>query len=56
MAETIVVKSKVREELKDSNLGGDFVEALNKEVAQLVHKAEERAKANGRKTVQAKDL
>lgn len=56
MAETIVVKSKVKEELQDSNLGGDFTEALNEEVKRLVQRAKERAKANGHKTVTAKDL
>lgn len=56
MAETVIVKSKVKEAVQDSNVGGDFVEALNETVLQLIAKAEERAKGNGRKTIQARDL
>ena len=52
----LVVKSKIKEYVKDCNVAGDFAEALVKEVEVLISKAEERCKANGRKTVQSRDL
>lgn len=53
-----VVKSKVRElaKKKKMNLGGDAVDALNKEVARLVDRAVERAKANRRSTIKGRDI
>jgi histone H3/H4 len=56
MTETIVVKSKIKELAGDCNVAGDFAEALNAVAVELVQKAAERAAANGRKTVQAKDV
>jgi histone H3/H4 len=52
----LVVKSKVKEYVKDCNVSGDFADALNNEIKALIEKAESRCKANGRKTVQARDL
>lgn len=52
----LVVKSKIKEIVKEVNVSGDFAEALDKVVEELVGKAVERAKANGRRTVQARDL
>lgn len=52
----LVVKSKIKEYIKDCNVAGDFAEALNNEIKDLIKKAEARCKANGRKTVQARDL
>ncbi len=52
----LVVKSKIKEAVQDLNVSSDFSEALDKTVDELVQKAVERAKANGRKTVQARDL
>lgn len=56
MADLIVVKAKVKDVVKDMNVAADFVEALDEEVKSFVKKAVERAKANNRKTVMAKDL
>ena len=58
MAEMLVVKSKVREytKKKKMNLGGDASEALSREVARLVDRAAERAKANRRSTIQGRDI
>ena len=53
---SLVVRSKIKEQVKDLNVSSDFAEALNKEVEHLVEKACERAKANSRRTVQARDL
>ncbi len=51
----IVVKSKIKEVAGDSNVAGDFAEALNKLAIETVKKAVSRAEANGRKTIQARD-
>ncbi len=56
MSDGIVIRTKLKEAIGDLNLGGDFVEALNKKVDGVVKEACERAKANGRRTVMAKDL
>ncbi len=52
----LVVKSKLKEAVGECNLSGDFAEALDKKVEELVKKAAERAESNNRKTVMAKDL
>ena len=52
----LVVKSAVRELVGDFRVSEDFWESLNKTVAEVVNKAVERAKANGRKTVRGADL
>ena len=54
--ELIVVKSKIKEVAEGCNVAGDFAEALNEVAVGLVEAAAERADANGRKTVQAKDV
>ena len=53
-----VVESKVKEQIKtaEMNCGGDFVEALDKKVEDVVNRAIARAKSNDRKTVRAGDL
>lgn len=53
-----VVESKVKEQIKvaEMNCGGDFVDALDKKVEQLVAEAIARSKTNDRKTVRAGDL
>ncbi len=50
------MKSKIKEVVKDLNVASDVAEALNKKVEQLLLEAAERAKANGRRTLQARDL
>ncbi len=52
----IIVKAKIKEISAEFNVAGDVAEALNAKVEQMVKKACERAEANGRKTVMAKDL
>ena len=56
--EDFVVKSKVREFLKkkDFRVSEEFLGALNKEIKELLTKAGERAKSNGRKTLRGFDL
>lgn len=54
--EMIVVKSKIKEVAAGSNVSGDFAEALNAMAIEQVKAAAKRAEANGRKTIQAKDV
>jgi len=56
MADSLVVRSKIKEYVKDFNVSGDFSEALSKKCEDLIKEAIERAKANGRRTVQSRDL
>ncbi|MHA1149343.1 MAG: hypothetical protein ACTSR8_13995 [Promethearchaeota archaeon] len=59
-SDTLIVKSKVREYIKSKgcNTSSDLVDgdALNSVIKELLDKAIARAKANGRKTVQSKDM
>ena len=52
---TLVVKSAIKK-VVEMNVGEDLVDALDKKVEDILKKAEERAKANGRRTVYARDL
>ncbi len=56
MADSVVVRSKIKEHAQGCNVSGDFAEALSREVVGLIKKAAERAKANNRKTVSSRDL
>jgi len=54
----LLVGSKVREYIKCKDLmcSSEVLDALNEYVHCCLDKAAERAKANGRKTVQARDI
>jgi histone H3/H4 len=52
----LIVKAAVRDATDDQNVGGDAYDALEDEVQALLTDAARRAEANGRKTVQARDL
>jgi histone H3/H4 len=58
--DALFVKSKVREYIKGKgcNTSGDLIDgpALNDSIMYILDHAIRRAKANGRKTVQEKDL
>ncbi|TFG18302.1 MAG: hypothetical protein EU531_00590 [Promethearchaeota archaeon] len=58
--DALFVKSKVREYIKSKgcNTSGDLIDgnALNDAIVKVLDNAIGRAKANGRKTVQEKDL
>ena len=58
--EVLFVKSKIREYIKskECNTSGDVIDgpALNEAIISILDAAIGRAKANGRKTVQEKDL
>ena len=52
----LIVKSKIKEAVPELNVSGEVPEALNEKVISLLKDASERAKANGRRTLQARDL
>ena len=52
----IVVKAKIKELASGYNVAADFAEELDNQVKQMIQKGLSRAKANGRRTVMAKDL
>ena len=56
--ENLVVGSKVKELVASKGLrsSGDLTEALSKYLAEKLHRAIERAKANGRQTLRPEDL
>ncbi len=54
--EPLVVKSKVRELVKNMRFSEEFFTALDEKVAELVEAAVKRAKGNGRATLRAYDL
>ncbi|MFC6964997.1 DUF1931 domain-containing protein [Halocatena marina] len=51
----LIVKAAVRDAI-DGNVSGDFYDALDEEVHELLNEAARRAEENTRKTVQARDL
>ncbi len=52
----LVIKSKIKSAVPDLSVAGEVPDALNKKVKEILDKAAERAKANGRRTLQARDL
>jgi histone H3/H4 len=52
----LIIKSKIKSAVPEMSVAGDVPDALNKRVLELLEKAVKRAKANGRRTLQAKDL
>lgn len=52
----LIVKSKIKSAVPDLSVSGDVPEALNKKVLELLDSASKRAKLNGRRTLQARDL
>lgn len=56
MADSVVVKAKIKELAGNYNVAGDFAEALDAKVKELISNALKRAEGNSRRTVMAKDL
>ncbi len=55
----LVVKAKIKDvakEFGDFSIAGDFADKLDEKVRQLIKDATDRAAANNRKTVMARDL
>lgn len=59
MAEVLVVTSKVKKLIKEKggcNTSAETIDVLSKAVEQLCNRGVESAKADGRKTVMARDI
>ena len=52
----IIIKSKIKEAVDGLNVSSEVSKELNKKVLHLLEEAAWRAKANGRRTLQARDL
>ncbi len=52
----IIIKSKIKSAVPELSVAGEVCEALNKKVLEILNEASKRAKANGRRTLQARDL
>lgn len=56
MGDMVVVRSKIKEHGDGLNVAGDFAEALNDKVVELIKDAARRAKENKRGTLKPRDL
>ncbi|WP_101296105.1 DUF1931 domain-containing protein [Halegenticoccus soli] len=52
----LIVNSAVKDALEGHNVSGEFYDALDERVQELLDHASRRAEENGRKTVQPRDL
>lgn len=52
----LIIKSKIKSAVPELSVAGEVPDALNKKVLEILERASERAKANGRRTLQARDL
>jgi len=52
----LIIKSKIKSAVPELSVAGEVADALNKKVLELLETASERAKANGRRTLKARDL
>jgi len=52
----LIVKSKIKSAVPELSVSSDVPEALNRKVLELLNEASKRAKLNGRRTLQARDL
>lgn len=52
----LIVKSKIKSAVPDMAVSGEVAEKLNEKVIKILQEAAERAKANGRRTLQSKDI
>ena len=52
----LIIKSKIKSAVPDLSVAGDVPEALNNKVIKILEEAAMRAKLNGRRTLQDRDL
>lgn len=52
----LIIKSKIKSAVPDMMVAAEVSDALNKKVLKILEEATQRAKANGRRTLQARDL
>ena len=53
---SLIVRSKVKSTIKGMRFSGDFYNALDKKVEEILNGASKRAKGNGRATIRPVDL
>ena len=52
----VIIKSRIKSAVPDMNVSAEVPDALNKKILKLLEEASMRAKLNGRRTLQARDL
>lgn len=52
----LIIKSKIKAAVPDLSVASDVPDALNYKVLEILKQGAHRAKLNGRRTLQAKDL
>jgi len=52
----LIIKSKIKSAVPELSVAAEVADALNKKVLELLDQASKRAKLNGRRTLQARDL
>ncbi len=52
----IIIKSKIKPAVPDMSVASDVAGILNEKVLKILDEAAKRAKANGRRTLQGKDI
>ena len=52
----LIIKSKIKSAVPDLNVAEEVADALNSKVIKMLEDASTRAKLNGRRTLQARDL
>ena len=52
----LIVKSKIKTAVPELSVASDVPEALNRQILEILEKASQRAKLNGRRTLYARDL
>lgn len=52
----LIVVSNIKKVAKNINVASDVPETLNRKIEQIIREAMVRAKANGRRTLQGKDI
>ncbi len=52
----LIIKGRIKSAVPELNVASDVAPELNKKVIELLEQASKRAKLNGRRTLQARDL
>jgi histone H3/H4 len=52
----LIIKSKIKSAVPELSVASEVAHRLNEVVLEILKKASERTKANGRRTLQARDL
>jgi len=52
----LIIESKIKSAVPELQVSSDVPDALNKKVIEILERGSERAKANGRRTLYARDL